>query len=97
MEIEMVDAYKCQDCDEISEEVGGPVYECGNCGTQFTREGSADGMSHRCPDCGKFGSKVAEQSCTSCDGGEVEQIEASQCSKCGTLYEDETSAEDCCS
>ena len=52
-------------CDECGasfdeDEVDSPLYECGACGTRYTREGSADGGSSRCPDCNRFGAKVAD-------------------------------------
>ena len=69
------EAYKCGDCGalvaiEDTEDVG-PLYECGDCGTRFTRDGSFDGSSHRCPDCGKFAAKVADVACPECCEGEL--------------------------
>ena len=43
-----------------------PLYECGECGIKFTKEGSADGGSCRCPDCNKFSAKVSEHGCPEC-------------------------------
>ena len=56
---------KCTECDHVykDEEPGEvranaePVYECGNCGEQFTKEDSPAG-NHQCPGCNKFASKM---------------------------------------
>jgi DNA-directed RNA polymerase subunit RPC12/RpoP len=95
-DLETAQAYKCVECGEISEEAGDRLYECGDCGTTFTRENSADGMSHRCPDCSRFAAKVTDQSCVECQEGEAEEITAYKCPRCGVLYEDEEEALSCC-
>jgi DNA-directed RNA polymerase subunit RPC12/RpoP len=68
--------YWCDECDRYhtqeQAEEGGPLYECGNCGTTFTRTNSAND-NHQCPDCNKFGSKLADVSCP--DGNETEMDE----------------------
>ena len=71
--------YKCQDCDTIIDPDDGsdlevPLYECNSCGTVFNRDNSADGESHRCPDCNKFGAKLADKSCPACQEGQIEEI-----------------------
>lgn len=63
MVAETITAYKCLKYDAISEETSKePLYECFNCGTKFNRANSAEGESHRCPTCGKFGSKLSDDS-----------------------------------
>ena len=74
-------AWRCEGCeaeftDEDADQGQGPLYECGECGTQFTRDNSADGDSNRCPDCNKFGAKMADLACPECGEGELEPIEA---------------------
>ena len=59
---------------EDADEGQGGLYECGSCGTTFSRAGSADGDSNRCPECGHFGAKRAELACPSCDDGELEPV-----------------------
>lgn len=63
--------FHCDDCDEDLDEDATIRYECGRCGTEFTRE-DADG--HRCPDCGSFGSRVDGNACPHCET-EVEEVE----------------------
>src|SRR5262249_9132031 len=58
---EVIDAYRCIECDTISDEHAGSLYECSNCGNVFTVETSPDG-SHRC-ECGRFGAKIADTAC----------------------------------
>lgn len=67
-------AWLCPGCDEVIEE---PVtlYECGECGTIFSRENSADGNSHKCPDCQKFAGKLTTHGCSDCDE-ECEEVKA---------------------
>ena len=94
--IETVQVYKCMECEEISEDAGDQLYECGNCGIMFIRGNSADGASHRCPDCNKFSSKVADRSCVDCEEGEVEEITGYKCPSCETVHEDKDEARNCC-
>ena len=51
----------CETCDEEAEPTA--KYACGNCGGEFTY---ADEGSHRCPDCGKFASKMDGDFCSDC-------------------------------
>jgi len=81
-------AYKCQECGALSEDVGEALYECGNCGTRFNRDNSADGGSHKCPDCNKFSSKVADFSCVECEDGEVAEVTAYKCDNCEEIHLD---------
>lgn len=61
--------YKCQDCEEISEEPGGPLYECSGCGNK------AVGVENRrCENCNLFMAKLADQACSECEEGEVEEV-----------------------
>lgn len=74
---ETIKAYLCQDCGHLSEEANpAALYECGNCGTVFNRDNSADQDSNKCPDCNKFSSKLAEECCDSCEQGIVEEVQA---------------------
>jgi hypothetical protein len=70
-------AVKCPSCDatfEPSELL--PCYECGDCGTVFTKDDSADGCSHTCPDCHKFAAKSEQMACPECsDTTEEDQYE----------------------
>jgi ribosomal protein L37AE/L43A len=67
--------FECNSCGETFEDEteGVALYECGECGSTFTRETSAND-NHQCPDCNKFGSKVSDVGCPSCNEGELEQI-----------------------
>ena len=76
--IELTKAYKCESCEAISDDAGPALYECGDCGSVFNRD-NGNGAGHQCPNCNKFASKVADQSCANCEEGEVEEIEAIQC------------------
>ena len=49
----------------------GPLYECGSCGATYSLAGSADAESNRCPECNRFGRKLAELSCPACEDGEL--------------------------
>jgi rubredoxin len=70
--------WQCVECEAISEETGGPLYECPECGSVFSRENSyAD--NHQCPDDRRFSSKVADEACSVCGKAEVEQIEVLTC------------------
>lgn len=74
--------YWCSSCDQVVEEPE-PKYECGSCGTEFTRSQSADGVGHNCPDCNKWGHVVEEAVCPECEEP-VEEIEGYVC-KCGAF------------
>ncbi len=70
---EQVTAYRCEECQEISEEVSKVrLYECGGCETVFNAE---EAGGNRCPDCNKFAAKIAEECCIVCGMGTVEEIE----------------------
>ena len=77
-EIRTQQIWKCQECDEVTENVDELItlYECGNCGTIFSKEDSYDGCSHKCPDCGKFSSKLTEEGCPECQQGVCEEYTA---------------------
>ena len=72
------DAYICDKCEALvtvdDAEECSPLYECGECGSRYNRDNSADGESHRCPDCGKFGAKVADKCCPECEDGELSPL-----------------------
>lgn len=84
---DQIAAYKCEECGALAEDTAGPIYECGECGERYNRDNSADGTSHRCPACGKFGARVADWSCQECGQGEVEEADAYSCSVCGEIVE----------
>jgi DNA-directed RNA polymerase subunit RPC12/RpoP len=71
-------AWRCTECsaeftDDAAGDGQGALYECGDCGP-FSRGTSADGDSNRCPQCGHFGSKLADLACPECNEGELEPI-----------------------
>lgn len=72
------EAYKCDSCDELVKvedaEDAGPLYECVSCGTRYNRANSHTGDNHQCPDCLKFGQKVADLCCPECDEGELRPL-----------------------
>jgi DNA-directed RNA polymerase subunit RPC12/RpoP len=79
---------KCPDCDHIYESGDGiTLYQCGNCDTTFSQNGSADGAGHQCPDCHKFAAKLGENGCPECEEVEGEDIMAFE--KDGAWVEDE--------
>ena len=72
-------AWRCASCGEEFRDGGadqdqGPLYECGSCGATFSLAGSTDGESNRCPECNRFGRKLAELSCPACEDGELEPV-----------------------
>ena len=88
MTLEAAKAYKCTDCGEIAAESSEEVlYECGNCGP-FIRSNSADGDSNRCPQCNKFGAKLADEACESCEAAGGEEIDAYHCTECNSYFEE---------
>lgn len=95
-DIESIEAYKCTGCDWFEEdEPESPLYECSSCGTRFDRDNSADGSSHRCPDCNKFAAKAADYACPQCQE-EVEQVTAYHCPSCEQLLDEEQAGEEAC-
>lgn len=95
-DIEEFNGFVCYSCEEhiAGEDVSSPLYECGNCGTQFTRDTSAND-NHQCPDCNKFGSKVADQGCPECNEGELTEFEGWFCADCETYFEEKPTDHDC--
>lgn len=90
---EAISAYRCTECQEISEESHGPVYECGSCGTTFSKE---DEGSHRCPDCNKFAGKLADDSIDCGCNAEAEELMVYACEDCDDLVpDDEAKAHEC--
>jgi DNA-directed RNA polymerase subunit RPC12/RpoP len=72
-------AWRCAECsaeftDADADQGQGGVYECGSCGSTFSRANSADGDSNRCAECGHFGSKLADLACPECNEGELEPV-----------------------
>jgi hypothetical protein len=51
----------CENLEEALQEAV-PLYGCDACGTSFTRESSAN-RNHQCPECNKFGGKIADYGC----------------------------------
>ena len=80
-------AYKCEECDCISDEFGGKFYECRDCLITFTEENSSDNGPARCPDCGQSGSVLADRSCLECESGAVQEVDATFCEECNYLVE----------
>jgi len=74
--------YWCEGCGQEVEEPE-PKYEC-DCGEEFVRSESLDGMSHKCPSCGKWGHKVEDEACPDC-GEPVELVEGFVCGSCGAF------------
>jgi hypothetical protein len=67
---------RCSSCEETFDDDSAvvPLYECRDCGDRYTPETSADGCSHRCPSCNKFGAKVSDMGCPECNEGELEDV-----------------------
>jgi len=85
----------CEGCAEAVEASDlEPKYECGSCGSEYSRSMSADGDSHRCPDCNKFGSKVSEEACPNC-GEDCQEQEMGLCAEHDQLYEIGGACPDC--
>ena len=98
MTIEVKRGRKCLSCDVITLEDGNEpikLYECGNCGTIFSRENSADGDSHRCPDCLKFASVLrADGGCPECQESELEdETDVWVCTDCDETFESKEDAD----
>jgi len=70
---------RCEDCEALfdSDTAGPAVYECSRCGQEFTRDGSADGDSSRCPNCNIFAAAAADLSCPECESASIEHGEFS--------------------
>jgi hypothetical protein len=87
----VIPLFFCGGCDKTYEEDAvtdaGPLYECGGCGTIFTRSTSAND-NHQCPECNKFGAKMADVSCP--EGCEDELEERTGLQYEGTVYEERT-------
>jgi len=79
---EWYEAYHCPECDEITINTGYALYECADCGTHFTRVSSADGCSHRCPDCNKFSAKISDHACYECEEAEADIVWVYDCPVC---------------
>lgn len=60
-----VEVWVCPNCAEVFTEEPEltTLYECGNCGTTFSKE---DEGSNRCPDCNKFAAKQDDGGCPEC-------------------------------
>jgi len=78
-------AYQCQDCSAIKTEEGGPLYECGECGTLFNRSSSANG-NHQCPNCNRFAQRIDDMSCAECEQFEIKEVWAVECDCCEELH-----------
>lgn len=96
-EVVPVGGYQCVECGSISRDVeDDPVYECGNCGTKWTRDGAYSSPAHKCPDCNKFASRIADHGCQECQAGEMEEAELYEIDGGDSeeLYETEQDAQD---
>lgn len=90
------DGFVCDGCDHVEEDAPeSPLYQCGSCGTSFTREGSYDNDSNRCPDCRKFAAKEAEFGCPSCTAAGMSSTTVYKCDRCGTVHAKQSEAEAC--
>jgi hypothetical protein len=79
--IDEVDKWWCEECEKgFEKEDTEPKYECQSCG-EFTRSGSADGDSNRCPECNKFGAATGEMVCLEC-GGDTDIETCGVCPNC---------------
>lgn len=77
----------CDTAHEVDDALAaGQLYECGECGQAFNRGNSADGDSHRCPSCNRFGSRYDDgepkMSCPDCTGEPVELKDMIVCDEC---------------
>lgn len=80
------DGYQCEGCDAVFiEPEPTALYECGEDSTVFNANNSADGASHRCPDCNKFAGKVDDQSCPECEEGPLEPATVAVCDECKAM------------
>ena len=77
-------AFRCEECSHTSEENGGPLYECGSCGTKFNKDSSAN-EGNLCS-CGKFSSKTGELSCEECNEAPVVATLLVECAHCGESH-----------
>jgi hypothetical protein len=76
VKLETRDGKQCNGCQKVFEDGDElePVYECGSCGEEFTRDESSDGDSNRCPSCNKFAAKSDDKAkCPDC-GDDVEDV-----------------------
>lgn len=80
--------FYCEDCEEYFDAFDAePMYECQECSEVFTRSGSKDGMGHSCPECGRWGSKLYDHVCTTCEAeAELEEVLVYICQACGEQW-----------
>lgn len=81
----VTDVLKCPGCDHIwtnEDDINEPLYECEEHGL-FSRRQTEQG-NHQCPECSKFGSKVADVSCPEECTEELESLPAYEIE--GNLY-----------
>jgi len=70
-------AWKCNNCNEMTDRADlVHLYECG-CGTSFTNETANDG-NHQCPECFKFAALSSEEGCPECNEGVCEERDAGE-------------------
>lgn len=84
LEEDTTQIFQCVECHEFVEDDDGPLYECSEDGTIFTR-GSSANDNHQCPSCNKFASRQAEHGCPECQQGELELVDAYECTACGVF------------
>lgn len=76
MTVKSVQGYRCDECDHVDvDAIENPLYECSNCGTRWSRDNASEQPAHKCPDCKRFGSRIADFACPECDSGEMEESE----------------------
>lgn len=75
--------YWCSACDSLTPAEDAPRgYECSSCGTSYV---VAPGDPRNCPSCNRFGAKVADHCCTSCEQPIEDETPGSvlTCTVCG--------------
>lgn len=67
----LLDVLQCTACQTVTapEDAGPPVYECGQCGSFVSDEGS------RCPTCNKFARKDGDRSCPDCELPDLTEVQ----------------------
>lgn len=92
--MDTITGYVCTACGHATDDPAGSLYECGNCGEQFNSDSSHNGR-HMCPNCYKFGAKIADHSCPECNGGEAEEAQIAECNTCGEFFQPEDGCQRC--
>lgn len=67
----IIEAYRCVDCDTLTEQPEGPLWECSRCSGRQVGEDE-----NRCADCHIFMAKEADLCCPYCESSELEEVSA---------------------